>query len=102
MVIFLPVDTLDETTQTDCRKARGKSMKNEGFEWIDMSSGACVRESEPEAPLKAPAREVRGAMAEVKPSGHGSVELYLTQDGRLIRLENAEQCSPLDHACLLE
>jgi hypothetical protein len=77
-------------------------MKNEGFEWIDMSCGARVRESEPEAPLKVAAREVRGAMAEVQPSGHGSVELYLTQDGRLIRLENAEQCSPLDYACLLE
>lgn len=41
---------------------------------------------------------VRGAMT----GADSSVELYLTEDGTLIRLENADQCEPLRYACLLE
>lgn len=77
-------------------------MKIEGLDWIDMSSAVGAQKDEPKAQVRTTAREVRGAPAEVNPSGHGSVELYLTQDGTLIRLENAEQCGPLDYANLLE
>jgi len=44
------------------------------------------------------ALSVRGAMRD----GESSAELYLTEDGTLIRLENADQCQPLRYACLLE
>ena len=74
-------------------------MKIEGFDWIDIASA--VRVYDEPAP-QAAHRQVRGAMVEVKPQGHGSVEYYLAPDGTLIRLENAEQCRPFDHASLLE
>jgi hypothetical protein len=73
-------------------------MKIEGCEWIDMSSA--VGAQKPAAPLRAFEREVRGAMSEA--SSPAQIELYLTEDGTLIRLENAEQCGPLSHANLLE
>lgn len=75
-------------------------MKIEGLDWIDIASS--VRGNVHEEKPAPEVFEVRGALAEMKPSGHGSVEYYLTEDGTLIRLENAELCGPLDYANLLE
>jgi hypothetical protein len=73
-------------------------MKIEGCEWIDMSSA--VGAQKPAAPPRTLEREVRGAMSEA--SSPAQIELYLTEDGTLIRLENADLCGPLGHANLLE
>jgi hypothetical protein len=77
-------------------------MKIEGLDWIDMSSAVGAQKDELKAHIKASEREVRGAMAEANRPGCGAVEYYLTEDGTLIRLENAELCGPLGHANLLE
>ncbi|HEY2029938.1 MAG TPA: hypothetical protein VGH20_12095 [Myxococcales bacterium] len=91
-------------------------MKIAGLDWVGFVAEACVENGKAAAsksfiapaPVAAlcdvEARDevrplsVRGAMSE----GDSSVELYLTEDGTLIRLENANQCEPLRYACLLE
>jgi hypothetical protein len=100
-------------------------MKIAGLDWVGILAEACVENGKagPSKSFIAPApvaaltgAESRGAQAfaesrdEVRPlsvrgalsDGDSSVELYLTEDGTVIRLENADQCEPLRYACLLE
>lgn len=93
-------------------------MKIAGLDWVGNLAEACVEQGKargsasfiapaPIAPFDdAVCREevrpltVRGAAT--SGGGEASVELYLTEDGTVIRLENANQCEPLRYACLLE
>ena len=89
-------------------------MKIAGLDWVGILAEACAENGKAgaaksfiaPAPVLADAEprdevralSVRGAIS----AGDSSVELYLTEDGTLIRLENADQCEPLRYACLLE
>jgi hypothetical protein len=81
-------------------------MKLLNLGWIDMSCAVSARRApdhEPvpsQPPVTVIASEAPGSSA--RPAGPGAVEHYLTRDGTVIRLENAELCSPLDHANLFE
>jgi hypothetical protein len=78
-------------------------MKIQNLGWIDMSCAVTARRApETVQPQPAIASEEWSAQADARPAGPGAVEHYLTRDGTVIRLENAELCSPLDHANLFE
>jgi hypothetical protein len=83
-------------------------MKIQSLGWIDMSCAVSARRAPEHEPAQAcppaavVASEVRGTSDDARSAGPGAVEHYLTQEGTVIRLENAELCSPLDHANLFE
>jgi hypothetical protein len=83
-------------------------MKIQNLGWIDMSCAVSARRAPdhepapPQPPVTELASEEWSAQADARPAGPGAVEHYLTRDGTVIRLENAELCSPLDHANLFE
>jgi hypothetical protein len=107
-------------------------MKTAGFGWIGILAGACAEGGQAagaeagswfdhgpthEGALDLRARPLEdggeargmtvitpdpGASGEAAGGSHAAVELYLAEDGTVIRLEGADHCQALYYACLLE
>jgi hypothetical protein len=83
-------------------------MKIQSLDWIDMSCAVSARRAPNHEPVQEPspvtaiASEAPGSSTAARPAGPAALEHYLTRDGTVIRLENAELCNPLDHANLFE
>jgi hypothetical protein len=91
-------------------------MKIAGLDWVGILAEPCAENGKARAsgnfiaPVPVDVLADAASRDEVRPlsvrgamnDGDSSVELYLTEDGTLIRLENANECEPLRYACLLE